>query len=237
MAGAVGTALRPRWRRIGVVLAGFALYLAAFGPMHAALGNAAATASGLVVVLAGLLLGWRGGLASGLALVAVHTVLMPAVGRQAVHVVAGGIITGTGMVVGRLRDLGRQVRRSHAALEVGLRQAREAQQSLAEREAQLSLAQEVSGTGYMVSSGAAAATWSAELRRILGEPPDGTPPSLGAFLDRIHPEDRARILRQARRARAEGVPVQGDFRLVRPDGEVRWVHGRIRPLRDPASGG
>jgi signal transduction histidine kinase len=240
VAGAARAAVRARPLRLGAVALGFAASLAVFGPLHRVMGDAAASACGPAVVLAGLLLGQGGGLAAGLLCLPIHVLLLPALGLRpmplAGHLVACGVLTATGLVVGRLRDLGALARRSHAELEESLRQARAAQQALAEREGQLALAQEVAGTGYLVSSGAGPATWSAELRTILGEPPAGAPPSLEAFLDRIHPEDRARILRQARRARAEWTAVQGDFRMVRPGGEVRWVHGRIRPMRDPAGG-
>ncbi|MGZ8491372.1 MAG: EAL domain-containing protein [Gemmatirosa sp.] len=50
-----------------------------------------------------------------------------------------------------------------------------------------------------------------------------------AFLGVLHPEDRPRVEAAAALALAEGSDVQADFRIVRPDGAVRWRHvlGRV----------
>jgi two-component sensor histidine kinase len=41
----------------------------------------------------------------------------------------------------------------------------------------------------------------------------------------VHPEDRERLRALAERALATGDPYQAEFRIVRPDGEVRWCVG------------
>ncbi len=55
--------------------------------------------------------------------------------------------------------------------------------------------------------------------------------STTAWVDAIHPDDRARVAAAA----GAGIPV-GDydeiFRIVRPDGTVRWIHDRAFPVRD-----
>ncbi len=51
-----------------------------------------------------------------------------------------------------------------------------------------------------------------------------------SFLDAIHPEDRERI-RQALPRQAEG-GYQEEYRVVRPDGAVRWIRDRAFPVRD-----
>jgi PAS domain S-box-containing protein len=45
-----------------------------------------------------------------------------------------------------------------------------------------------------------------------------------AFVDAVHPEDRERV-REAFRSLPEE-PYDEEFRIVRPDGEVRWIHAR-----------
>ncbi len=48
----------------------------------------------------------------------------------------------------------------------------------------------------------------------------------------IHASDREAV-RAACRALARGTPFDLEFRIVRPDGEVRWVRGRTYAIRDP----
>ncbi|HEY8279973.1 MAG TPA: ATP-binding protein [Bdellovibrionota bacterium] len=51
-----------------------------------------------------------------------------------------------------------------------------------------------------------------------------------SFIDAIHPEDRERV-RQAVQRQAEE-PYQQEYRVVRPDGSVRWVKDRGFQVRD-----
>jgi diguanylate cyclase (GGDEF)-like protein/PAS domain S-box-containing protein len=46
----------------------------------------------------------------------------------------------------------------------------------------------------------------------------------------IHPEDSERVMKAYRDMRDDGV--DQEFRIVRPDGTVRWVHARGFPVRD-----
>ena len=68
------------------------------------------------------------------------------------------------------------------------------------------------------------AVWSDELCRIFGQPP-GFSPSLAEFSALLHPEDRDGVLRDLGRA-ACGEVCDSSFRIIRPGGEVRYVHGR-----------
>jgi two-component sensor histidine kinase len=54
------------------------------------------------------------------------------------------------------------------------------------------------------------------------------------FLDAIHPEDRPRVLAQIEPQLAGEFLDHYDheFRIVRPDGEVRWIQSRYSPIRD-----
>ncbi len=67
--------------------------------------------------------------------------------------------------------------------------------------------------------------WSAEMYRIFGIEDDGTglaAPEVARF---VHPEDRATFDAALARASRDGAPVPVDYRIVRPDGSIRWVHG------------
>lgn len=52
-----------------------------------------------------------------------------------------------------------------------------------------------------------------------------------SWLDTIHPEDRARILDAALRKQVVGT-YDEQYRILRPDGAVRWISDRAFPIRD-----
>ncbi|MBS1816819.1 MAG: response regulator [Acidobacteria bacterium] len=70
--------------------------------------------------------------------------------------------------------------------------------------------------------------WSDNLARIHGLP-DGTFDGTFASYEReIHPHDRERVLASAQRALHEGLPHDVEYRIVAPDGTVRWCEGKGR---------
>jgi len=77
-------------------------------------------------------------------------------------------------------------------------------------------------------------TWSDEFHAILGLVPGNCVSSHEVFLEAIHPGDRAEVAGILRQLCAEGGRREDDFRIIRPDGEVRMLHGRIEVSCDPA---
>jgi two-component system cell cycle sensor histidine kinase/response regulator CckA len=65
---------------------------------------------------------------------------------------------------------------------------------------------------------------------IWGRPRDTALASFSDWLDAIHPEDRARVVDFCRTAPARGKS-EHEYRIVRPDGTIRWVRDRGRPVR------
>ncbi|HWN81709.1 MAG TPA: PAS domain-containing protein, partial [Candidatus Udaeobacter sp.] len=65
--------------------------------------------------------------------------------------------------------------------------------------------------------------WSPELHALFGVDPQSTPPSFDGFLALIHPEDRDRLRDEFLEVTARGGGFDCEFRLVRPDGEIRWI--------------
>lgn len=53
---------------------------------------------------------------------------------------------------------------------------------------------------------------------------------LRSFADAIVPEDRARVLAGLEKAAIDGI--DHEYRIVRPDGTMRWIHARGFPVRD-----
>lgn len=77
-----------------------------------------------------------------------------------------------------------------------------------------------------------AVTWSNELYRIYGVAPGEFEATYEAFLAHVHPDDREMVNETVQRAYASRSSYAFDHRLVRPDGSVRWLHGRGNVLAD-----
>ncbi|HET6931540.1 MAG TPA: PAS domain-containing protein [Candidatus Acidoferrum sp.] len=74
--------------------------------------------------------------------------------------------------------------------------------------------------------------WSEEIFRIYGYSPQETGPTWEKLLQRVHPEDRAQIQQRAKmEARGEEcVDSYGDFRIILPDGTMRYLHSVAHPV-------
>ncbi|MBI1816510.1 MAG: PAS domain S-box protein [Deltaproteobacteria bacterium] len=72
--------------------------------------------------------------------------------------------------------------------------------------------------------------WSESLERIAGLAPGTFGKTLDAALRLIHPDDRAAVI-EARNRAIVGADVELDFRIVRPDGSVRWLVTRGQFMR------
>ena len=77
--------------------------------------------------------------------------------------------------------------------------------------------------------------WSDQLYRIYGHEPQAFNASYDRFLSLIHPDDRERIAEVHQQAYRTGEPYQMLERIVRPDGEVRYLASNGQVMMD--SGG
>lgn len=73
--------------------------------------------------------------------------------------------------------------------------------------------------------------WSDELYRIFALEPEEALPYT-AFLERIHPDDRGRVVDLARRASEEGRTFDSQYRIVRPDGVERIIRATAEVRKD-----
>ncbi|PJG56732.1 PAS domain-containing sensor histidine kinase [Bradyrhizobium forestalis] len=109
---------------------------------------------------------------------------------------------------------------------------KEAENALRQSEAYLAQAQELSHTG---SFGWKAAnreiTWSKETYRIF-QCDEGTKPKISFMLQRIHPDDRLAVQQTTARAAQEGKDYDHEYRLVMPDGSIKYVRAVARATRD-----
>ena len=109
-------------------------------------------------------------------------------------------------------------------------EAKQAQQALAQREEQLRLTVEGGdlGTWYR-DLRTDEIMWGERLYELLGRDPNGPPVTGETFFDYIHPDDLPRVRRHLEETLASGEEFVDEFRIVRDDGQQRWLAsvGRI----------
>ena len=76
---------------------------------------------------------------------------------------------------------------------------------------------------------------SPAFERLWGEAPRTLYASPGTWLQGIHPDDRPRVSAATLTKQLRG-DYDEEYRVVRPDGSVRWVHDRAFPVRNEAGG-
>jgi PAS domain S-box-containing protein len=65
--------------------------------------------------------------------------------------------------------------------------------------------------------------WSPELFRMHGLDPESKPPGVQEYLDGVHAQDRESVANLIKGVLAEGSPFDATKRIVRPNGEVRYI--------------
>ncbi len=91
---------------------------------------------------------------------------------------------------------------------------------------QLQKAQQVAHLGnWSIDVTTQELTWSDEVFRTFGMNPDQPKPNWTEHLEKIHPDDRAFLQARVMEAQ-EGIPQNFDIRILRPDGEVRYINVR-----------
>ncbi|MFJ5774084.1 PP2C family protein-serine/threonine phosphatase [Streptomyces sp. NPDC093094] len=80
------------------------------------------------------------------------------------------------------------------------------------------------------------ASWSGELYEILGRDPAGAPLTLDELPSLVLDEDRPRLTAMVTDCLVDARRIDGEFRVVRPDGETRTVHMMGEPVLDGDGG-
>jgi PAS domain S-box-containing protein len=105
-----------------------------------------------------------------------------------------------------------------------------AEEALRRSEAYLSEAQRLSHTGTWAFNKTATLYWSEETYRIVGLDPLQGPPTRETMRQRIHPDDRDRVYEKLREAVAQKRDFAMEFRILLPDGTVRYLENTGHPL-------
>jgi PAS domain S-box-containing protein len=114
-------------------------------------------------------------------------------------------------------------------LSVDIDERKNAEDRLRRSEAYLAEAQRLSHTATTVYNDTTILYFSDENYRIFGFDPRNGPPSREAAVQAFHPDDRERVQEDARRGVREKRDYKLEFRLLLPDGTVKYIEGIAHP--------
>jgi PAS domain S-box-containing protein len=108
--------------------------------------------------------------------------------------------------------------------------------SARERDELLSLAEQSAGIGvWDIDMRTGTTRGTEQFFRIMGLQPTAEPISMERIRAIRHPDDRAKVVDGFRRALDSGQDsYEVEYRIIHPDGAVRWIFGRGRVVRDAA---
>jgi PAS domain S-box-containing protein len=119
--------------------------------------------------------------------------------------------------------------RERAVLEARL----EAEQIVRTSEERLRLAQQAARIGtFEWNIRAGVNTWTKELEAMYGLSPGGFGGTQKDFEDLVHPDDLAGVIELVHASLKSGLPANGEWRVVWPDGSVHWIAGRWQVFMD-----
>jgi PAS domain S-box-containing protein len=121
---------------------------------------------------------------------------------------------------------------------VDITSTRRAEQELREAEARYrSVAEQMPAVTYIERPGGrpgeALLTYlSPQVERLLGRSAEELIADPGHFGRMLHPDDREAVLEQKARSEATGDPFDMEYRIIRDDGSIVWLHSRATLVRD-----
>jgi two-component system, sensor histidine kinase PdtaS len=122
---------------------------------------------------------------------------------------------------------------ANEALRREITERKRAEEALQESQRRLEEAQRIAHLGYWerdLQTGRI--TWSDEIYRIIGLPPKSHDQPLVEWQQLLHPEDRERIALAIEEAQRGSRRYEVEYRIVRPDGQVRFLHSQGDIIRD-----
>jgi PAS domain S-box-containing protein len=104
--------------------------------------------------------------------------------------------------------------------------------TLRERDQRISLASESANLAFWSIDFEREESWMSNQGRAMFGFEEGEALTRELFLSRVHPEDREAVDEAIERARATSPTFEFEYRLLRPDGETRWLISRGRYVRN-----
>jgi PAS domain S-box-containing protein len=125
-----------------------------------------------------------------------------------------------------MKETVQELQRTNDALLAESVERKDAEGKLRRSEGYLAEAQRLSHTGSWARDAVTDEIRysSEEFYRVLGFDPSDGPPQYAAFLQRIHPNNLARVREIAEKARREKTGYELDYQIIRPGGDIRDVH-------------
>lgn len=115
---------------------------------------------------------------------------------------------------------------------IQMRKRQRAERSLQESEDRMAFAAASTGTGIWQLDIVADRLWTTDHCRSMLGLADGAPPTMAALIGAVHPDDRPALADAIRAAMNVGMPIDGEFRVLAPDGATRWFVTRGQPRCD-----
>ena len=120
---------------------------------------------------------------------------------------------------------------------IDLTERHSAEQALRTAEQSAALAARGAGLGtWQLELQSGQAIWDARMWQLRGLPAQQRAMDEAERMACVHPDDRAVVLSQLGQALGSGVTFEHEFRIVWPDGQVRWLASRSVEIHDEASG-
>jgi PAS domain S-box-containing protein len=120
---------------------------------------------------------------------------------------------------------------------IDVTESRSAAQALRDATERVALAARGAGLAtWELDMDTGAAFWDAQMWRLRGLTEGSATPDLDGRLLTTHPDDRALVSQVNQRGLEEEGQIESAFRVVWPDGEVRWLASRSAVVRDEATG-
>ena len=135
----------------------------------------------------------------------------------------------------RVTERTAQLTRANEDLRQEIVERKRAEHELRQKENQLQSAHQLAQLGswrWEIATGEV--VWSDETYRIFGLEPGKFMPGYEAFFNMVFPEDRERVQRAVQQSLDSHEPYSADYRLRRPDGSTRFIHGHGEVVLDTA---
>jgi hypothetical protein len=120
---------------------------------------------------------------------------------------------------------------------IDLTERRNAEQALRSADERAALATREPGLGtWELDLDTGQTHWDAQMWLLRGHAPRPHAMTAEERMACVHPEDRERVEAKSGIPMESGTPREDEFRIVRPDGQVRWLATRSVELTDQTSG-
>ena len=133
----------------------------------------------------------------------------------------------------RVQERTTELEQANAALRAAIDRSRQAEEGLKESQERLRLAMATAQMGYHYRDfETGMAIYSDQLGALCGLPSGSSFPNYEQFLNAVHPDDRERVAEAVARATREDTDYVHEYRIIQPNGAVRWLADRGRVYRD-----